>query len=117
MTEEEAIDKAEDDAWHTHKYEGEDSWEVNPSTMFRAGWRASKEYHDKKLAEIEKHLQRLEEVMQHIGGCSNHDCVLVEKKGMGTNASCKCLDDKFTAKRYGYGMSAFVKSVRKTLEK
>jgi len=38
-------------------------------------------------------------VCAHVGGCTNGDCLIVRPKGMHTNGSCHCYNDKMKAQR------------------
>lgn len=51
MTNQEAMEKAKEEAWENLKSEGSEQWEACPFEMFRAGWQAATKHQDALIAE------------------------------------------------------------------
>lgn len=43
--------------------------------------------------------REFDQAMAGIGGCGNHGCLVKKVVGMGTNAGCRCWQDKITSQR------------------
>lgn len=62
-------------------------------------------------------VEKYDEHMQAIGGCSDGGCAIVKPKGMHTNGGCRCLRDHLKAQRLAHAAMNLRKGLAAILER